>query len=75
MILDLGLPEVDGTAVIVEFRGWSRAPIIVLSGRASPGDKIGALDAGADDYVTKPFAMGELRAAPRRAAPRRRRGS
>jgi two-component system KDP operon response regulator KdpE len=60
MILDLGLPDVDGTEVIVSFRGWSQAPIIVLSGRTSPGDKIGALDAGADDYVTKPFAMGEL---------------
>jgi two-component system KDP operon response regulator KdpE len=60
MILDLGLPDVDGTEVIIAFRGWSRAPIIVLSGRTSPGDKIGALDAGADDYVTKPFAMGEL---------------
>src|SRR5215831_4743693 len=60
MILDLGLPDVDGTEVIVSFRDWSRAPIIVLSGRTSPGDKIGALDAGADDYVTKPFAMGEL---------------
>jgi two-component system KDP operon response regulator KdpE len=60
MILDLGLPDVDGTEVIVAFRDWSRAPIIVLSGRTSPGDKIGALDAGADDYVTKPFAMDEL---------------
>jgi two-component system KDP operon response regulator KdpE len=60
MILDLGLPDMDGTNVIVAFRGWSRAPIIVLSGRTSPGDKIGALDAGADDYVTKPFAMAEL---------------
>jgi two-component system KDP operon response regulator KdpE len=60
MILDLGLPDMDGTNVIVAFRGWSRAPIIVLSGRTSPGDKIGALDAGADDYVTKPFAMDEL---------------
>jgi two-component system, OmpR family, KDP operon response regulator KdpE len=60
MILDLGLPDMDGTEVIVAFRAWSRAPIIVLSGRTSPGDKIGALDAGADDYVTKPFAMAEL---------------
>jgi two-component system, OmpR family, KDP operon response regulator KdpE len=60
VILDLGLPDVDGTEVITAFRGWSSAPIIVLSGRTSPGDKIGALDAGADDYVTKPFAMGEL---------------
>jgi len=73
MILDLGLPDMDGTDVIVAFRGWSRAPIIVLSGRTSPGDKIGALDAGADDYVTKPFAMAELlarlRAALRRDEP------
>ena len=60
MILDLGLPDIDGTEVIAAFRGWSQAPIIVLSGRTSPGDKIGALDAGADDYVTKPFEMGEL---------------
>jgi two-component system, OmpR family, KDP operon response regulator KdpE len=60
VILDLGLPDIDGTEVIVELRRWSRAPIIVLSGRTSPGDKIGALDVGADDYVTKPFAMGEL---------------
>ncbi len=60
MILDLGLPDMDGTAVIVAFRDTSMAPIIVLSGRTSPGDKIGALDAGADDYVTKPFAMAEL---------------
>jgi two-component system, OmpR family, KDP operon response regulator KdpE len=60
VILDLGLPDIDGTEVIAELRRWSRAPIIVLSGRASPGDKIGALDAGADDYVTKPFSMAEL---------------
>jgi two-component system KDP operon response regulator KdpE len=60
IILDLGLPDIDGTEVIVELRRWYHAPIIVLSGRTSPGDKIGALDVGADDYVTKPFAMGEL---------------
>src|SRR5579859_6107541 len=60
VILDLGLPDIDGTEVIVELRRWSRAPIIVLSGRTSPGDKIGALDVGADDYVTKPFAIAEL---------------
>jgi two-component system KDP operon response regulator KdpE len=60
VILDLGLPDIDGTEVIVELRRWSGAPIIVLSGRASPGDKIGALDVGADDYVTKPFSMAEL---------------
>jgi two-component system KDP operon response regulator KdpE len=50
VILDLGLPDIDGTEVIVELRRWSRAPIIVLSGRSSPGDKIGALDVGADDW-------------------------
>jgi two-component system KDP operon response regulator KdpE len=72
VILDLGLPDIDGISVITAFRAWSRAPIIVLSGRTSPGDKIGALDAGADDYVTKPFEMAELlarlRAALRRDA-------
>ena len=60
IILDLGLPDIDGIEVIVELRRWFKAPIIVLSGRTSPGDKIGALDVGADDYVTKPFAMAEL---------------
>jgi two-component system, OmpR family, KDP operon response regulator KdpE len=60
VILDIGLPDTHGTEVIVELRRWYLAPIIVLSGRTSPDDKIGALDAGADDYVTKPFAMDEL---------------
>ena len=60
VILDLGLPDMDGIEVIRELRGWSRAPVIVLSGRTGPGDKIAALDAGADDYVTKPFSMEEL---------------
>jgi len=60
VILDLGLPDIDGTEVIATLREWCHAPIIVLSGRTSPGDKIGALDVGADDYVTKPFAMAEL---------------
>jgi two-component system, OmpR family, KDP operon response regulator KdpE len=60
VLLDLGLPDGDGTGVITELRGWSRAPVIVLSGRTSAQDKIGALDAGADDYVTKPFSMDEL---------------
>jgi len=73
VLLDLGLPDVDGGDVIRELRGWSRAPVIVLSGRAGSGDKIGALDAGADDYVTKPFDMEELlarlRAALRRGDP------
>jgi two-component system, OmpR family, KDP operon response regulator KdpE len=74
VILDLGLPDIDGVEVIVELRRWSKAPIIVLSGRTSPGDKIGALDVGADDYVTKPFAMAELLAR-LRAALRRDEGS
>src|ERR1700747_1750184 len=60
IILDLGLPDIDGTEVIIELRRWYRAPIIVLSGRTSPDNKSGALDVGADDYVTKPFAMAEL---------------
>ena len=70
IILDLGLPDIDGIEVIVALREWCQAPIIVLSGRTSPGDKIGALDVGADDYVNKPFGMAEvlarLRAARRR---------
>jgi two-component system KDP operon response regulator KdpE len=73
VLLDLGLPDIDGGNVIRELRGWSHVPVIVLSGRAGSGDKIGALDAGADDYVTKPFDMEELlarlRAALRRGAP------
>ncbi len=60
VILDLGLPDLDGVQVIRELRRWSQAPVIVLSGRTGSGDKIGALDAGADDYVTKPFSMEEL---------------
>ena len=73
VILDLGLPDLDGVEVIGGLRGWTSAPIIVLSGRADSTDKVKALDAGADDYVTKPFGMDELlarmRAAARRAAP------
>ncbi len=60
VLLDLGLPDRDGTEVIRELRGWSSVPVIVLSGRSAAQDKIGALDAGADDYVTKPFSMDEL---------------
>ena len=60
VILDLGLPDVDGIEVIRRLRGWSHAPVIVLSGQAGLGDKVAALDAGADDYVTKPFSMEEL---------------
>ena len=60
VILDLGLPDLDGVEVIQGLRGWTKAPIIVLSGRADSTDKVEALDAGADDYVTKPFGVEEL---------------
>jgi two-component system, OmpR family, KDP operon response regulator KdpE len=60
VILDLGLPDLDGVEVIQGLRGWTAAPIIVLSGRTDSMDKVEALDAGADDYVTKPFGMEEL---------------
>ena len=60
VILDLGLPGVDGVEVIRGLRGWARMPIIVLSVREEEREKIAALEAGADDYVTKPFGMGEL---------------
>ena len=73
VVLDLGLPTLSGIEVIRGLRGWSEVPIIVLSARDAERDKIAALDAGADDYVTKPFGMGELlarvRAALRRGAP------
>jgi two-component system KDP operon response regulator KdpE len=73
MILDLGLPDMDGTEVIRGVRGWSSTPIIVLSVWGQESQKVAALDAGADDYVTKPFGMDELlarlRAAVRRASP------
>jgi two-component system KDP operon response regulator KdpE len=73
VVLDLGLPDIEGVEVIHGLRGWSRVPIIVLSGRTGATDKIAALDAGADDYVTKPFGLGELlariRAVGRRAGP------
>jgi two-component system, OmpR family, KDP operon response regulator KdpE len=73
VILDLGLPDMDGTEVIHGVRGWSSTPIIVLSVWGAEHQKVAALDAGADDYVTKPFGMDELlarlRAAVRRAAP------
>jgi two-component system KDP operon response regulator KdpE len=73
VILDLGLPGVDGVDVIAGLRGWTSVPIIVLSVRETEQDKVAALDAGADDYVTKPFGMAELlarlRAAVRRTGP------
>ncbi|XVV17484.1 response regulator [Actinoplanes sp. CA-131856] len=71
VVLDLGLPDMDGAEVIRGLRGWTTVPIIVLSGRAEGTDKVAALDAGADDYVTKPFGVDELlariRAVTRRA--------
>ena len=73
VVLDLGLPGIDGVDVIRGLRGWSRVPIVVLSVRDAEPDKVAALDAGADDFVTKPFGMDELlarlRAALRRATP------
>jgi two-component system KDP operon response regulator KdpE len=73
VILDLGLPDMDGVDVVRGLRGWLTAPIIVLSARVGQRDKVDALDAGADDYLTKPFGIDELlarlRAALRRAAP------
>ena len=73
VVLDLGLPGIDGLQVIQGLRGWTRVPIIVLSVREREADKVAALDAGADDYVTKPFGFNELlarlSAAVRRAAP------
>jgi two-component system, OmpR family, KDP operon response regulator KdpE len=73
LILDLGLPDMDGADVIKGVRGWTSTPIIVLSATGQESTKVAALDAGADDYITKPFGMDELlarlRAAVRRAAP------
>jgi two-component system KDP operon response regulator KdpE len=73
VILDLGLPDMDGVEVIKGLRGWTRVPILVLSARHTSDEKVEALDAGADDYVTKPFGMDELlarlRAAVRRTEP------
>jgi two-component system, OmpR family, KDP operon response regulator KdpE len=73
VVLDLGLPDMDGLDVLRGLRGWTDAPVIVLSARQDQGDKVAALDAGADDYVTKPFGMDELLARVR--AGLRRRGS
>ena len=60
VLLDLGLPDIDGAEVITNIRGWSNMPIIVISARSEDSDKITALDAGADDYLTKPFSVEEL---------------
>jgi two-component system, OmpR family, KDP operon response regulator KdpE len=73
VVLDLGLPDMEGAEVIAGLRGWTSVPIIVLSGRVGSADKVAALDAGADDYVTKPFGIDELlariRAVTRRVRP------
>ncbi len=73
VVLDLGLPDIDGIEVLHGLRGWTRVPVLVLSAREDQTEKVAALDAGADDYVTKPFGMDELlarlRAAVRRGAP------
>ena len=72
LVLDLGLPDGDGVDLIRDVRGWSAVPIIVLSARSGEADKIAALDAGADDYLTKPFGLGELLARVRANARRPR---
>ncbi len=76
VLLDMGLPDLEGTEVTRQLREWTDAPVIVLSARTDEKDKIGAFDAGADDYLTKPFAVGELlarmRAARRQVVPRSR---
>ncbi len=73
ILLDLGMPRLDGVEVIHALRGWTQAPIVVVSGRTGSADKVAALDAGADDFVTKPFQVDELlarlRALARRASP------
>jgi two-component system KDP operon response regulator KdpE len=74
IVLDLGLPDGDGVDLIREVRGWSPVPIIVLSARIDEADKIGALDAGADDYLTKPFGVGELLARVRASVRRQQKG-
>ena len=71
VLLDLGLPDMDGTEVVRRVRAFSDVPVIILSVRESPHDKVAALDAGADDFVTKPFAMEELLARARAALRRR----
>ncbi|MGW3417246.1 response regulator [Streptomyces phaeochromogenes] len=70
VVLDLGLPDMDGVDVIRALRGWTRVPILVLSARRASEEKVAALDAGADDYVTKPFSMDELLARLRAAVRR-----
>lgn len=73
LVLDLGLPDGNGIDLIKDLRGWSDVPVLILSARTQENDKIDALDAGADDYLTKPFSVGELRARVRALLRRRSR--
>jgi len=75
LVVDLGLPDMDGVDLVRDFRSWSDAPILILSARSDERDKITALDAGADDYLTKPFGVGELLARSRALIRRRMRGT
>lgn len=75
VIVDLGLPDIDGVDVIRQLRDWSSVPVIVLSARTREEEKVAALDAGADDYLTKPFGVGELLARIRAQLRRRNRGA
>jgi two-component system, OmpR family, KDP operon response regulator KdpE len=75
IVLDLNLPDMDGASILERIRSWSTVPIIVLSVRASDGDKVRLLEAGADDYVVKPFSMAELLARARTALRRQARGA
>src|SRR5262249_34863787 len=75
VLLDLGLPDKDGIEVVKELRGWSEVPIVVVSARGREDDKVDALDAGADDYLTKPFGVKELLARIRVGIRHRKRGT
>jgi two-component system KDP operon response regulator KdpE len=75
VVLDLGLPDADGKTVIAELRGWSQLPILMLSAREREEEKVAALDAGADDYLTKPFGVPELLARLRAMLRRRQQAS
>ena len=75
LVVDLGLPDMDGVEVVRDFRNWSTVPVLILSARSTEQEKILALDAGADDYLTKPFGIGELLARVRAVSRRRLQGA